>query len=98
VTNERTANVIGLGLIGGSIATGLRQRGWRVHGEDTSAATVDAAVERGVIDAAGLDPEAAITFVAVPVLAVVDEVKRALVETNGVVTDVGSVKSTVAAL
>jgi prephenate dehydrogenase len=97
VTTERTANVIGLGLIGGSIATGLRQRGWRVHGDDASASTLDAAVERDVIDAAGLDADAEITFVAVPVLAVVDQVKRALVETNGVVTDVGSVKSTVAA-
>jgi len=87
--------VIGLGLIGGSVASGLRQRGWRVHGDDRRADTVAEALERGVVDAAGLDPDAEITFVAVPVLAVVDEVKRALAETNGVVTDVGSVKSTV---
>jgi prephenate dehydrogenase len=93
---RRTANVIGLGLIGGSIAIGLRQRGWLVHGDDTSADTVAEAQELGVIDAAGLDPDAEITFVAVPVLAVVDQVKRALAETRGVVTDVGSVKSTVA--
>jgi prephenate dehydrogenase len=97
VTRERTANVIGLGLMGGSIAIGLRQRGWRIHGDDASTATVDMALERGVIDVAGLDADAEITFVAVPVLAVVDQVKRALVETYGVVTDVGSVKSTVAA-
>jgi prephenate dehydrogenase len=87
--------VIGLGLIGGSIAIGLRQRGWRVHGEDASDATTADAAARGVIDAVGLDAGAEITFVAVPVLSVVDQVKRALVETRGVVTDVGSVKVSV---
>lgn len=92
---QRTANVIGLGLIGGSIAAGLRQRGWVVHGDDTHADTVDDAVARGILDAGGLDADAEITFVAVPVLSVVDQVKRALTETNGVVTDVGSVKASV---
>ncbi len=94
---QRTANVIGLGLVGGSIALGLRQRGWRVHGDDTSEAIVARALEGSVVDAAGLDPEAAITFVAVPVLAVADQVKRALGETTGAVTDVGSVKGPVCA-
>lgn len=90
--STRTANVIGLGLIGGSVALGLRQRGWRVVGDDAREATTQRALDRGAIDAVGLDPEAAITFVAVPVLAVVDQVKRALSETSGPVTDVGSVK------
>ena len=52
----------------------------------------DRALERGIVDAVGLDPDAAITFVATPVLALADQVKRALAETGGVVTDVGSVK------
>ena len=54
-------------------------------------------MRRGCVDATGLDPGAAITFVAVPVLAVADQVKRALAETAGVVTDVGSVKGAIAA-
>ena len=58
-------------------------------------ARVDDAVARGCIDAAGLDPHADVTFVAVPVLAVADQVKRALAETAGVVTDVGSVKGAI---
>lgn len=94
-SGQRVANVIGLGLVGGSIATGLRQRDWRVHGEDLHPATLERALEIGAIDAIGLDAEAAITFVAVPVLAIADQVKRALAETRGVVTDVGSVKSTI---
>jgi len=55
----------------------------------------DDAVGRGIIDAAGLDANASVTFVAVPVLAVADQVKRALAETGGVVTDVGGVKGTI---
>lgn len=93
----RLANVIGLGLIGGSIAAGLRQRGWRVHGDDASADTVERAVTGGVIDAAGLAADAEITFVAVPVSSVGEQVHRALAATTGVVTDVGSVKATVCA-
>lgn len=94
-TTPRLANVIGLGLIGGSIAAGLRQRGWRVHGDDVSADTVERAIAVGIVDAGGLAPDAEITFVAVPVSAVADQVERALAETSGVVTDVGSVKATV---
>lgn len=90
--DRRTANVIGLGLIGGSVALGLRQRGWRVVGDDARDETAQRALEVGAVDAVGLDPDAAITFVAVPVLAVADQVKRALSETSGPVTDVGSVK------
>ncbi len=93
----RTANVIGLGLVGGSIAFGLRRRGWRVHGDDARSDTVQRAVELGAIDAAGLSTDAAITFVAVPVRAINEAVKRALTETTGLVTDVGSVKASVAA-
>lgn len=88
----RSANVIGLGLIGGSIATGLRQRGWLVHGTDARSAIVERAIELDVIDGAGMSPDAAVTFVAVPVSAVRGEVERALRTTSGIVTDVGSVK------
>jgi prephenate dehydrogenase len=85
--------VIGLGLIGGSVALALRQQGWHVTGDDSDPAASSAALERGVVDTLGLDPDAEITFVAVPVLATVDQVKRALTETRGAVTDVGSVKA-----
>lgn len=93
----RHANVIGLGLMGGSVALGLRQRGWHVHGDDTRADTVEQALARGIVDEAGLVRDAEITFVAVPVLAMTDQVKRALAETDGAVTDIGSVKAPVCA-
>ncbi|MGB0114631.1 MAG: prephenate dehydrogenase/arogenate dehydrogenase family protein, partial [Ilumatobacteraceae bacterium] len=93
----RRANVIGLGLIGGSVGLALRQRGWHVTGDDVDRGVAELALERGVVDACGLDVDAEITFVAVPVLASVDQVKRALSETNGAVTDVGSVKAPICA-
>ncbi len=93
--NHRHANVIGLGLVGGSIALGLRERGWTVTGVDTDRRRVADALEREVIDGEQLDPNAEITFVAVPVLTVADQVKMALAETRGLVTDVGSVKTPV---
>lgn len=89
----RTANVLGLGLIGGSIASALRERGWRVQGTDIDSERVRVAVERGFIDAGELDTRSEITFVAVPPKAMIDAVRRALATTSGVVTDVGSVKS-----
>lgn len=98
MTAPRRANVIGLGLVGGSIALALRERGWSVSGDDADTLRVQRASHLGVIDRGGLDPHAEITFVAVPVLAIPDQVTRALAETSGVVTDVGSVKASVCAM
>jgi prephenate dehydrogenase len=97
VNSPRRANVIGLGLIGGSIALALRAAGWHVTGDDIDAGRLEKARTRRCVDAAGLDAGAEITFVAVPVQAIPDQVKRALAETTGVVTDVGSVKGAVCA-
>lgn len=91
------ANVVGLGLIGGSIALGLRAHGWHVSGDDIVDGRAGEALSRGIVDRAGLDPDADITFVAVPVLAALDTVGHALKATSGVVTDVGSVKGAVGA-
>lgn len=91
------ANVIGTGLIGGSIGMALRERGWFVTGEDNDDERAQQALEAGAIDATGLDSAAAITFVATPVAQVASQVERALVRTAGVVTDVASVKGSIAA-
>jgi prephenate dehydrogenase len=96
-STPRRANVCGLGLIGGSVALALKQRGWYVTGDDLRPDRSAMALERGVVDAIGLDPSAEVTFIAAPVLAVPELAKRALAETTGVVTDVGSTKSSVAA-
>lgn len=89
----KRANVIGLGLIGGSLCAALRQRGWRVSGEDQDPVRCETALARDLIDQVGLDPLAEISFVSVPVASIPHEVERALSKTDGFVTDVGSVKS-----
>src|SRR3954452_19623625 len=89
------ANVIGTGLIGGSIGLALRNRGWHVTGSDADAARAEQAVTLGVLDAVGLDPDATVSFIAVPVQAIPDAARRALEATAGYVTDVGSVKGSV---
>ncbi|MDP9463125.1 MAG: prephenate dehydrogenase/arogenate dehydrogenase family protein [Actinomycetota bacterium] len=87
----------GLGLIGGSIALALRERGWHVTGDDLHPARIEQALAIRAIDAGGFDPDADITFVATPVLAIADQVRRVLAQSRGLVTDVGSVKSDISA-
>ena len=93
MVQERSANVIGLGLIGGSVSLALRRNGFRVHGSDEVQGRAEDALSRGIIDAVGLEPDAEVTFVATPVNTIGAEVERALDTTKGVVTDVGSVKA-----
>lgn len=93
----KRATVIGTGLIGASIGLGLRAAGWHVSGDDVRAERLDQALERGCIDAVGIDADSDVTIVAVPVSGVAGEVKRALEATRGIVTDVGSVKAGICA-
>lgn len=91
----RRALVVGVGLIGGSIALGLKAAGWHVSGIDTNAETERASITSGVIDECGDDPEAAIIFVCVPASEVVNVARRVLASRPGgevVVTDVAGVK------
>jgi len=90
------ANVLGLGLIGGSVAAALRSLGWQVTGIDDDPQRAAEALDRGLINAMGVDVDADISFVAVPVSSLVGGVRRMLAETRGIVTDVGSVKAPVA--
>jgi prephenate dehydrogenase len=97
--------VVGVGLIGGSVALAARERlGASVHGYDASPDALAAAVERGALDRrcdaldeAVADAEA--VFVAVPVGALDDAVGAALASapSDCVVTDVGSTKRAVVA-
>jgi len=91
----RRAAVVGTGLIGGSIGLALRRRGWHVSGSDDDPRRAERAVALGAIDAVGPDPEAEITFLATPVRAVADAAREALATTQGIVTDVGSVKGSI---
>ncbi len=75
---RRRALVVGTGLIGGSIALGLRRRGWHVSGLDADESRVREALERKAIDAVGDDRDAEVAFVATPAAAVADVAGRLL--------------------
>jgi prephenate dehydrogenase len=98
---QHCALIVGVGLIGGSVGQRLRAQGWRVLGRDRSTACLERALVVGAIDAIapdgfvdGID----LTVVATPVGAIAAEVALALHDTDGLVTDVGSVKTPLLAL
>ncbi len=104
--------IFGVGLIGGSLARGLRKRAGaagRIVGVGRSARSVERAVELGVIDeAAALDDDAAlaralqgadVVLIAAPVAQTEPLLARIapLLDAHTVVTDAGSTKSDVVA-
>ncbi len=91
----RRAQVIGTGLIGASVGAALRARGWHVTGSDLDPNRTERAVTLGLLDTAGDDPQAAITFVATPAGEVVGVARRALAG-GSVVTDVAGIKGQIA--
>lgn len=88
------AHVVGLGLIGGSIALGLRAAGWSVSGYDLDPATTAQAIALGAIEGPTRRPETEVVVVAIPTSDVVSVVRAQLAERGGdpVVTDVAGVK------
>lgn len=96
-SSQKSAGIIGLGLIGGSTALALRDLGYSVGGIDANDAAVERALTDGIIDAEGLPANASLTIVATPVDHIADGVKQALAETTGWVTDTGSVKGSIVA-
>ncbi|MDT8451774.1 MAG: prephenate dehydrogenase/arogenate dehydrogenase family protein [Gammaproteobacteria bacterium] len=103
-TKVQTVCIIGTGLIGGSLALALKQAGFcrRVIGAGRTEATLQKAVELGVIDHYEMDyavavKDADIVVVAVPLSAmkhVFEQIAPALSAT-AVLTDAGSAKQSV---
>lgn len=92
--NQRRAQLIGTGLIGGSVGLALRRQGWFVTGRDDRDEVAAEALRRGVLDAVGEDADAELVVIAVPVGSVVPVVEAARVaHPEAVLTDVGSVKA-----
>lgn len=95
--------IVGLGLIGGSLALDLTRAGWRVTGSDRDPAILRAAMDAGAVQAElGDDPCVLdLIVIAVPVRAAVTAVRRLADripdEARTVVTDVGSTKRSVIA-
>ncbi len=103
---DKTVLIVGLGLIGGSIARALRHRrlGARILAQGRDPAPLERARDEGSIDAfstdlARLAPQADLIVVAVPTLAVREVFSRLadLVSETAVITDAASVKASVMA-
>jgi len=94
---SKRAQVVGLGLVGSSIAGALRARGWHVTGTDLDTARAGRARELGALDEVGFDEGAKIGFVATPASSVVGVAGELLARTEGAVTDVAGVKGAIVA-
>jgi prephenate dehydrogenase len=97
--NKRSAHVIGLGLIGSSIALALRGLGWSVSGSDHDETTQQIALDEGVIDTTAFSPDASLVVIATPARFIVDIANELLSNNENkdlIVTDVAGVKSAIA--
>lgn len=98
--SRRHAHVVGLGLIGSSLALALAGAGWRVTGEDLDAAVVAEALKCGVIEPGSLDERHELVVVATPAGVVAETATRVLSTQRRddlIVTDVAGVKGAIVA-
>ncbi|MFC7442116.1 prephenate dehydrogenase [Laceyella putida] len=98
--------VLGIGLIGGSIALGLKERtdveviGYDRSSEDLGLAAALGAIDKGTVDLAEAVSEADIIIIALPVGAIketIDRLAELPLKEACIVTDVGSTKSEIVA-
>lgn len=102
--------IVGLGLIGGSIAMALRKNGMKVFGLDSDENVLELARQKGIetylFDTQGMADKTAIpdifadvdiVFVSLPVSRIVDAVKiiAGYIPQNTIITDTGSVKKAI---
>jgi prephenate dehydrogenase len=91
----KRAHVVGLGLLGGSIALGLRAAGWSVTGHDLDPSTTSKAISLGAIEGPSKHAETNVIIVSVPTAEVPGVVRAQLAADrvgDVVVTDVAGVK------
>lgn len=103
---EETVLIVGVGLIGGSIAAAVRARGVarRIIGLGRDASRLQAAVTCGLLDAGFTDPveaanSATLVVVCTPVIRIIDDVRALLpyLPKSAVITDAGSTKQRIVA-
>ncbi|MCU0523608.1 MAG: prephenate/arogenate dehydrogenase [Elainella sp. Prado103] len=93
--------IVGLGLIGGSLAIDLRRQGHRILGVSRRQATCSQAIDRGIVDQASPDlsllATAEVIFLCTPLHSLETTVDQLLpyLSKQTILTDVGSVKSAV---
>ncbi len=98
--NSRRAYVVGLGLIGASVALALTESGWSVTGVDSDAATMTAALASGVIVGTDRPDDLDLVVIATPaglVARLALDALAGLTNPDVVVTDVAGVKGSIVA-
>jgi len=96
--NSRHAHVVGLGLIGASVALALKETGWAVTGVDSDDETTSAAVKSSVVTGIDLQPDVDLVVIATPAGAVArlaSDVLAQLSSPDVIVTDVAGVKGSI---
>jgi len=97
---ERRAHVVGLGLIGSSVALALKSVGWRVSGTDIDLGAQRACEEADVVTGDVMDEDVVLCVVATPAGTVAEVANGVLAQnarTDLIVTDVAGVKSSIVA-
>lgn len=93
--------IVGLGLIGGSLAWDLRSRGHRILGVSRREETCQQAIERSIVDEAGSNlamlKDAEVIFICTPIGAIAPTVKELIphLRPETIITDAGSVKKSI---
>jgi prephenate dehydrogenase len=96
--NSRHAHVVGLGLIGASVALALRDSGWTVSGSDTDSWIEAAALETHVISQNEPTDDVTLIVIATPAGAVARIANELLAQIENptlIVTDVAGVKGSI---
>lgn len=95
--------IVGLGLIGGSLAIDLRSQGHKIHGISRQLKTCQIALEKGIADYASPElkilAETEIVFICTPIAAIASTIKQLIpyISPKTIITDVGSVKQPIVA-
>jgi prephenate dehydrogenase len=91
--SDCTVHLIGLGLMGGSLAMALRDKVRRITAEDIAPGVLKSALERGVIDAASAADEADIVVIAIPAHYIIPLIAALKLRPGTLVIDLGSTKT-----
>ncbi|MGQ9850544.1 MAG: prephenate dehydrogenase [Aggregatilineaceae bacterium] len=88
-----TVHIVGLGLMGGSLAMALRGKVGRLTAEDIAPGVIEEATARGVIDGVGTVNEADVVVLAVPTHLIISLIPQLPVRPGALVIDLGSTKT-----
>ena len=88
-----TVHIVGLGLMGGSLAMALRGKVGRLTAEDIASGVIEDATARGVIDGVGTVNEADVVVLAVPTHLIISLIPQLPVRPGALVIDLGSTKT-----